>query len=93
MTVIIQKSMCHDCIWKETCGNLKKINDMRDSRNSPGHVNDVFEVIIVQCSIKNYDRLYKSRDKDSTLYYCTECGAMHRNDSRIGKLHKKISSF
>lgn len=66
---------------------------MRDSRNNPGHVNDVFEVIVVQCSIKNYDRSYKSRDKDSTLYYCTECGTMHRNDSRIGKLHKKISSF
>ena len=69
---------------------------MRDRRNNPGHTNDVFEVIVVQCSMKNYDRSYRSYrsgDKDSTLYYCIECGTMHRNDSRIGKLHKKYLNF
>ena len=93
MTVIIQKSICRDCLWKETCGSLKKIDDMRDRRNNPGHINDVFEVIVAQCSTKNCDRSYKSGDKDSTLYYCMECSTMHRNDSRIGKLHKKYLNF
>ena len=63
---------------------------MRDGRNNPGHTNEVFEAVIVQCSMKDYDRSYSSGEKDSTLYYCVECEKMHRNDSRIGKLHKKI---
>ena len=88
MTVIIQKSICHDCIWKDSCGSLKKIDEMRDRRNNPGHINSLFEAIIVQCSMKDYDRSYNG-EKDSSLFYCLECGTMHRNDSRIGMMHKK----
>lgn len=63
---------------------------MSDGRNDPGHKNDIFQVIIVNCSIKNYNRSYKGGDDDSGMYYCTKCNSMHQAWSRIGKLHKKI---
>lgn len=63
---------------------------MRDSRNNPGHTNDVFEVVVVQCSMKNCDRSYKGDGTENRkLYYCTECESMHHSNSRIGKFHKK----
>ena len=63
---------------------------MRDGRNSPDHKNYILEAIIVNCSIKNYDRSYSSGGDESGMYYCTECASMHQAWSRIGKLHKKI---
>lgn len=62
---------------------------MDDSRDNPGHSNTKFEVIIVTCSMKNIDRSYRIGRDDTGMYYCTECGQMHHEKSRIGKLHKK----
>lgn len=83
--------MCVDCKWKDSCQTLKKIDEIRDRRQNSGHTNDTFEVVIYQCSIKNYDRSYKTDKDDKSLYYCTECNSMHHSSSRIGKLHKKIA--
>lgn len=69
---------------------------MGDKRNNPGHTNDIFEVIILTCSTKNCDRSYKiggdKTDKKEGMYYCTECGVMHHEWSRIGRSHKRILS-
>lgn len=66
---------------------------MQDSRNNPGHTNDVFIAIIIQCSMRNCDRSYKGDDEESRkLYYCTECESMHHSNSRIGKFHKKYQN-
>lgn len=79
-----------DCIWKDTCMKLQKLHDMCDNkRTNIGHDNDVFDVIITACSIKNYDRSYNG---DKRLYYCPECDCMHRHGSRIGLLHSKYMS-
>lgn len=81
--------MCIDCIWIGSCNSFKKVDEMRDRRNNPGHLNDIFEAIIVTCSNKNYDRSYKMGN-DKGMYYCPECQQMHHDFSRIGRLHKKI---
>ena len=60
---------------------------MIDGRNNPGHKSDIFQAVIVNCSIKNYDRSYRVSN-DEGMYYCTECNSMHQAWSRIGKLHK-----
>ena len=86
----MSKSVCADCIWKKSCQKLERLNGDGDKRNNPGHTRDIFEVIVINCSTKNYDRSYKADGKDSALYYCTECMSMHRNNSRIGMMHKKI---
>ena len=77
-----------DCVWRDSCQSFKKVNEMRDMRDNPGRPNTVFEAIIVNCSIKNIDRSYKG--DNNGMYYCSGCGAMHHEWSRIGKLHKKI---
>lgn len=88
MSVIMRKSTCFDCTWKNSCQRLARINT-DNKRNDLRHVNDVFEVIIFSCSLKNYDRSYRIEDKDrKKLYYCTECKAMHHEGSRIGMSHK-----
>ncbi len=62
---------------------------MRDNRNNAGHTNDIFEAIIVQCSMKDYDRSFKKGDDGNAgMYYCTKCSSMHHIRSRIGRLHK-----
>lgn len=90
MTVLVRKSVCVDCIWKCSCSNIKKIDGIRDRRDNPGHINDIFKVVVIQCSMKNYDRSYKGQDiENRKLYYCTECGSMHHSNSRIGIKHKE----
>lgn len=88
------KSACVDCIWKKSCQKLERINGIGDKRTNPGHTNEVFEVIILTCSTKNYDRLYKTggdkADREKGMYYCTECGAMHHERSSIGRSHRRI---
>lgn len=84
----MRKSVCVDCIWRNSCQRLARIQGIGDHRNSRHNV-DVFEIIILTCSLKNYDRSYRTEDKDGKkLYYCTECGQMHQELSRIGINHK-----
>lgn len=93
LTVLISKSVCMDCIWRKTCQKLERLNGGDDKRNNPGHTNDIFELIILTCSTKNYDRSYKTGDdnkKNSGMYYCTECGTMHHEWSSIGRSHKRV---
>lgn len=85
------KSVCVDCIWKKSCQKLERINGIDDKRNNLGHTNDMFEVIILTCSTKNYDRSYRTEKEDGSLYYCTKCDMMHHSNSRIGIVHKNIS--
>lgn len=93
MTVIIEKSICSDCVWKDTCQRLERVNNV-DKRNNPGHTKDIFDVVILRCSLKNFDRSYKDDEGNviNYLYYCTKCGMMHRSNSRIGISHKNGSS-
>lgn len=90
------KSICVDCVWKKSCQKLERIKNIDDSRKNPGHTNDAFEVIILSCSTKNYDRSYKiggdEVEKLVGMYYCTECGIMHHEWSSIGRSHKRISN-
>lgn len=88
MTVLVKKSTCIDCTWRSSCTSFKKVDGIRDSRDNSGHKNDTFQAIIIQCSMKNYDRSYRE-DGELGMYYCTECSSMHHAKSRIGKLHKK----
>lgn len=62
---------------------------MADNRCNPDHTNYILKVIVIGCSLKNYDRSYKIEDKEGNkLYYCTQCRQMHRESSRIGINHK-----
>lgn len=63
---------------------------MKDTRDHHNHPNDVFDAIIVNCSLKNYDRSYNGGNGKSTMYYCEECESMHHEWSRIGRMHKRI---
>jgi hypothetical protein len=86
MSVLIKKSICLDCIWKDSCQKLYKLHEMCDSKMvNPGKPVDIFDIIIITCSLKNYDRSYS---KSEGMYYCVDCSAMHHEQSRIGKLHK-----
>lgn len=90
-----------DCVWKKSCQRLERINGS-DKKGNHNHKGDIFEVIIITCSIKNYDRSYKvgdggrdnkggdSIDRKQGMYYCVECSGMHHEWSSIGRLHKKI---
>ena len=90
MGVLIKKSVCLDCVWKHSCGKLQRICECGDERDNPGHVRDIFDVVVITCSTKNYDRSYKGiKEEEGKLYYCEECSSMHHSNSRIGKLHKK----
>lgn len=81
-----------DCIWKDSCQRLERIN-IPDKRDAPGHPKDIFEIIVVSCSLKNCDRSYDGRkEKETGMYYCTECQQMHHEWSSIGKSHKRIIS-
>lgn len=72
MSVILSKSVCADCIWKKSCQRLERINgsdnrgdghkDDNDDKDSHGHRGDIFDVVIIRCSIKNCDRSYKMGD-------------------------------
>lgn len=63
---------------------------MCDRRINPGHTNDIFEVIIVNCSLKNCDRSYKIDSDNAGMYFCAECSSTHHEGSMIGKLHKGV---
>ncbi len=52
MVVIIEKSICKDCKWIESCQRLSRVN-IQDTRG------DKFTVIIEECGVKNIDRSYK----------------------------------
>jgi hypothetical protein len=89
MSILITKSVCVDCVWKDSCQKLHKLHEMCDSKRIyPGKPTDVFDVVVVTCSLKNFDRTY-SKNSIVGMYYCTECNAMHHANSRIGKLHRK----
>lgn len=91
MVVLMAKSICIDCIWRNSCQKFERINGIGDNRNNPGHERDIFEVIILRCSVKNYDRSYKTGgDKETGMFFCTECNSMHHEWSSIGRSHKKI---
>lgn len=60
MTVLIRKSLCMDCMWQKSCQKLERLNGDGDKRINPGHIKDMFEVIILKCSAKNCDRSYKT---------------------------------
>jgi len=62
------------------------MNNVGDSRNNPGYTNTIIESIIVVCTLKNYDRSYRTNNEK--MYYCQKCKQMHHGFSRIGKLHK-----
>lgn len=63
---------------------------MCDTREaSPKRPVDIFDVIVITCSLKNFDRSYRCSHSNEGMYYCTECKAMHHEWSRVGKLHKK----
>ncbi len=88
------KSVCIDCIWKKSCQKLERFNGDDDKRNNPGHTKEIFEIIIYNCSAKNFDRSYRTggekEDKKVGMYYCTECGTMHHEWSGVGRSHRKI---
>lgn len=86
----MRKSVCIDCAWKDSCQKLKKLHEMCDTRIvNPDRPVDIFDVIIVTCSLKNFDRSYRCGSSTEGMYYCIDCNAMHHEKSRIGKLHKK----
>ncbi len=53
----MMKSVCIDCIWKNSCQKLERLNGSGDKRDNPGHAKEIFEIIIRKCSTKNCDRL------------------------------------
>lgn len=90
MSILVKKSICLDCTWKDSCQKLHKLHEMCDARRiNPGKPVDVFDVVVINCSLKNFDRSYKNGNEEG-MYYCMSCHAMHREQSRIGRLHKKI---
>lgn len=89
MSILIEKSVCIDCIWKVSCQKLHKLHEMCDSKRvNPGKPVDIFDVVVTTCSLKDFDRSYNN-GKRVGMYYCKDCNAMHHENSRIGKLHKK----
>ncbi len=88
----MNKSVCMDCEWKNSCQRLERVNT-QDGRIAHDRRNDIFEIIIISCSLKNYDRSYKTGgDKEENgMYYCLECNQMHHEWSGVGRLHKKIN--
>lgn len=89
MSVLITKSVCVDCVWKESCQKLHKLHKMCDSKRiCPRKPTDVFDVVVTTCSLKNFDRSYHKNSLVG-MYYCTDCNAMHHANSKIGKLHMK----
>jgi hypothetical protein len=89
MSILITKSVCIDCVWKDSCQKLHKLHEMCDSKRViPGKPLDVFDVIVATCSLKNFDRSYNNGNHVG-MYYCQDCCSMHHERSRIGKLHKK----
>lgn len=94
MSLLISKSICIDCIWQDSCQKLHKLREMCNTRivNTDRPV-DVFDVIIITCSLKNFNRSYRSNNDMEGMYYCIDCKAMHHERSRIGKSHKKAKNY
>lgn len=90
---MLKKSICVDCTWKDSCQKLHRLHEMCDSKRvNPGKPVDIFDVIVLNCSLKNFDRSNKNGHSEG-MYYCTNCHAMHNGNSRIGKLHKRDKLF
>ena len=106
MAILIGKSICIDCVWKDSCQKLYRLRDMcgpdnnssersskrpseRPSEKPSERPVDIFDVIVKQCSLKNFDRSYRKDDSMEGMYYCPDCHAMHHGNSKVGKLHKK----
>lgn len=51
MVVNIEKSVCKDCKWIESCQRFARVN-IKECRG------DRFNVVIEECGIKNIDRSY-----------------------------------
>jgi len=89
MSILVEKSVCIDCVWKDSCQKLHKLHEMCDSKRvNPGKPVDVFDVIVTTCSLKDFDRSYNNGNSVG-MYYCQICCSMHHESSRIRKAHKK----
>jgi hypothetical protein len=89
MSILITRSVCIDCVWKDSCQKLHKLHEMCDSKRVyHGKPVERFDVIVTTCSLKDFDRTYKNGNNVG-MYYCQDCCSMHHESSRIGKLHKK----
>ena len=52
MVVLISKSICVDCVWKDSCQKLHKLHEMSDSKRvSSGRPVDIFDVIITMIDL------------------------------------------
>ncbi len=118
MSVIVEKSVCVDCIGRDTCQRLKRLNPgvtIRDEliqkyergdikkdellcklvKSRAGRPEEIFEIIIVNCSLKGQyserKRLGNVKDGTGIMYYCKLCESMHNEKSEIGFAHKKHS--
>lgn len=62
MPVMLTDSACVDCKWLESCMTFKRLNETADNRKfkpNTNHRNDIIEIIIRKCSMKNINRNYK----------------------------------
>lgn len=62
MTIDLLESLCKDCKWVDSCSIYKKIDGIVDNRifeDNTNHRNDIVEVIVKTCSLKNIDRSYR----------------------------------
>ena len=62
MSVMLTDSACYDCKWIDSCMIFKRINGVADSRKfkpNSNHSNDIIEIVIRKCSMKNMNRNYK----------------------------------
>lgn len=88
-----------EMIQKYEHGDIKKdelLYKLISTRS--GRPKDIFEVIIVTCSMKNQysfrkknSVLTEKQKEENVLYYCNLCKSMHRLNSTMGRAHKPIS--
>lgn len=101
MTVDIKKSVCLDCIGRETCQRLKRLNPssgIRDELDVKGYYKkenreeEIFVLVITRCSMKDrYEyavfKIGRTEKDCDALYYCPLCKKMHRKSSVRGISH------
>lgn len=62
MSIILTDSVCIDRRWIDSCMTFKRLNGVADSRKfkpNTNHRNDIIEIVIRKCSMKNIDRRHK----------------------------------
>lgn len=62
MSLILEDSVCIDCKWISSCMTFKRLNGVSDSRKfkpNSGYHNDIIEIVIRKCTMKNMNRTYK----------------------------------